>query len=504
MKKILIIVFLFLAGEFVYSQPLPPFPVYPSGDTCVNPQNVHFNWHLSTGATIYRIQVWLGTNIILDVSGITDTFYIPVGVIFTANTLYYWRLNATGPGGTSNWTSVFSFSTCPGIPNPPTLLAPPDSSTVPVNGVTFDWTDVPGATNYRIQISTSSNFGVTFVNTVTTSSQYTNNTPIFNYNTLYYWRVNATNAGGTSTWSSVWRIITAPAPPLTPSIYPVNRGKPVYADSATIFEWHYVPTATSYRIQISTSTPFPNPIINEVVYDTLYIAPPYTFMNYTQYYWRVNASNSGGTSPWSTVWNFSVITSPPNPPTLLSPLNNATNVSLTPTLDWNTVLGASSYRVQVSQNQNFNTFKVNVTTTSSQYNVLPGVLEGNTLYYWRAKTYISSDSSIWSDVWNFTTLNQIGINLISSEIPTEYKLFNNYPNPFNPNTIIRFQIKDSRLVTLKIFDVLGKEVEILVNEKQSPGIYEVSFNGSNLSSGIYFYTIRSGDFTDTKRMLMIK
>jgi photosystem II stability/assembly factor-like uncharacterized protein len=91
-----------------------------------------------------------------------------------------------------------------------------------------------------------------------------------------------------------------------------------------------------------------------------------------------------------------------------------------------------------------------------------------------------------------------------TEIPENFSLSQNYPNPFNPNTIIRFQIKDSRFVTLKIYDILGKEIATLVNEKQSPGTYEVSWDGSAYPSGVYFYKLISGDFTVTKKMLMIK
>jgi len=86
----------------------------------------------------------------------------------------------------------------------------------------------------------------------------------------------------------------------------------------------------------------------------------------------------------------------------------------------------------------------------------------------------------------------------------DFKLFQNYPNPFNPVTIIRFRIKDSRYVTLKVYDVLGKEIETLVNEKKSPGTYEVTFDGSTLASGIYFYRMDAGNFIETKKMLIIK
>ncbi len=89
-------------------------------------------------------------------------------------------------------------------------------------------------------------------------------------------------------------------------------------------------------------------------------------------------------------------------------------------------------------------------------------------------------------------------------IPTEYSLSQNYPNPFNPSTKISFSLPKQGIVTLKLYDVLGKEVMTLVNEQKPAGIYEIHFNASNLASGAYFYRIESGDFKDIKRMILIK
>ena len=95
---------------------------------------------------------------------------------------------------------------------------------------------------------------------------------------------------------------------------------------------------------------------------------------------------------------------------------------------------------------------------------------------------------------------------ISSEVPASYSLSQNYPNPFNPATVIRYQITNSKnqKVTLKVFDAVGKEVVTLVNENQSPGEYEVTFDGNKLSSGIYYYNLTAGDFSETKKMMLVK
>jgi hypothetical protein len=103
-------------------------------------------------------------------------------------------------------------------------------------------------------------------------------------------------------------------------------------------------------------------------------------------------------------------------------------------------------------------------------------------------------------------LNKIylGIKQISNIVPTEYKLFQNYPNPFNPTTNIKYQIINNGFVTLKIYDMLGKEVITLVNEKQSPGIYEILWNAAQFPSGVYFYKLLTEKYSDIKRMILLK
>jgi hypothetical protein len=105
----------------------------------------------------------------------------------------------------------------------------------------------------------------------------------------------------------------------------------------------------------------------------------------------------------------------------------------------------------------------------------------------------------------FTTYeNTVNIQNKNQIIVSNYKLFQNYPNPFNPKTNIKYQIKNNSFVSIKIFDILGKEVETLVNEKQSSGMYEVSWDASQYPSGVYFYRLVTDGFTDTKKMILLK
>jgi hypothetical protein len=88
--------------------------------------------------------------------------------------------------------------------------------------------------------------------------------------------------------------------------------------------------------------------------------------------------------------------------------------------------------------------------------------------------------------------------------PLTYRLEQNYPNPFNPTTTIQYLIKERTPVELLVYDILGREVEVLVNEEQVAGYYKVNFNTGNLASGIYFYRLHAGSFVETKKMLLIK
>jgi len=93
---------------------------------------------------------------------------------------------------------------------------------------------------------------------------------------------------------------------------------------------------------------------------------------------------------------------------------------------------------------------------------------------------------------------------VIDERPTEFFLSQNYPNPFNPNTVIRYQLPASGFVSLKVYDVVGNEIETLVNEEKLTGSYEMTWYPENLPSGIYFYQLKAGYFTETKKMILLK
>jgi hypothetical protein len=137
----------------------------------------------------------------------------------------------------------------------------------------------------------------------------------------------------------------------------------------------------------------------------------------------------------------------------------------------------------------------------------------NRLGFSNDSTTVNVTSSSNIDSINFNLFNNYtGIKQITGVVPADFKLYQNYPNPFNPVTKIKFDVAQhtpnplsrGEMVTLKIFDILGREIITLVNEKLNPGTYEVTFDGSKYASGVYFYQLRTGDFVNVKRMVMIK
>ena len=110
----------------------------------------------------------------------------------------------------------------------------------------------------------------------------------------------------------------------------------------------------------------------------------------------------------------------------------------------------------------------------------------------------------WTDTLRFYDPGWNGVEGETNEAPIEYSLSQNYPNPFNPNTQIKYSIPKTSLVTLKIFNTLGEEIETLVNEEKTVGTYEVNLNAANLPSGVYFYRLQAGDFVQTRKMILLK
>ncbi len=192
-----------------------------------------------------------------------------------------------------------------------------------------------------------------------------------------------------------------PPPPAAPALSSPADGATGVSIPATL-SWNSSSGATSYTVQVST-----DPLFSTFAYNASGITTTSTSVGglngNTLYYWRVNASNAGGTSAWSTTWSFTTTTAPPpSAPTLSSPANGSTGVPRTPTLSWNASSGATSYRVQVSTSSSFSGTVYDQSGIASTSVTLPQ-LGGRVWYYWRVNASNASGTSTWSSTWNFRT-----------------------------------------------------------------------------------------------------
>jgi RHS repeat-associated protein len=373
-----------------------------SGATNV-PTNSSFTWQSTQGST-YRIQIstspYFGYNQI-DVSGLTSPNYTVSGLYLL--TSYYWRVNATSTSGTTDWSVTNNFTTSatnpPSGPPAPVLATPANNSTNVSLTPTLTWNSSQGATSYNLQVSTNNQFS-SFVVNLTGLTATSDNLTTLTGATTYYWRASATNSNGTSSWSTVWNFNTIQSIPQAPTLVsPLNNSTNVLSNSS--LSWNIVQGALTYGLQVSTNNQFTNLIINQTaISGTSYI--PTTLNNGLQYFWRVNATNTAGTSAWSTVWNFTTSIPIPPIPTLLQPANNSLNTSGNLLLSWNQSSGAATYELQVSSDQQFTNLVYNQTGISNtSYNVTN--LTKGIIYYWKVRAVNTSGASNWSVVWNFTT-----------------------------------------------------------------------------------------------------
>ena len=161
-----------------------------------------------------------------------------------------------------------------------------------------------------------------------------------------------------------------------------------------------------------------------------------------------------------------------------------------------TVTGTSSKVAGELVDENGTVVSVNNSTSSNPFTLTapgPGTYIVNAGFKNPNKRWDSVSVSI-----SVTGVNDESLN------PSSFKLFDNYPNPFNPSTVIKYSVASNSFVTLKVYNSIGRLVKTIVSETKPAGIYEVKFNSAGLTSGVYYYTLTSGNFIETKKMILMK
>ncbi len=365
--------------------PPAPVPISPlGGSTIIIPT---FSWQAATGAAQYVVEVGAQSDpvTILWSDQTVNLNLTPNNGSIFANIPLFWRVRALDSGGTPGaWSSTINFTKQ--IPAP-VLVSPTDTSSV-VTPI-FEWQAVQGAAYYKVELSASSTFLVVdeTYQTYNTRVTPTNTIP----NGLHYWRVTGFDADGhAGTPSPGWTFTKGiPAPSL---VGPYNGHPNVHIPA---FSWTAVDGAAYYKVELSTVKSFVPVAQTYTTYNTS-VTPVDSIPNIL-YYWRVSGVDADGhVGTPSSVWTFTKNT---DAPVLISP--DITADITTPTMSWAPVIGAASYKVELSANSDF----LPILETYSTYNlsVTPVDLLPLAKYYWRVSS-VDPGGNVGGSYWRWFTL----------------------------------------------------------------------------------------------------
>lgn len=298
------------AYEYVQSGTAPDVPVLttPSNHATGVSTSVNFAWAASTpsAADTYGFSL-SNTSSFSPLITSTSTALTTTSVSgLDRETVYYWRVEGTNAYGTSSWSANSDFTTIVNIPGTVTMTTPANGATNVALSPTLGWSTLASASTYNVQLSTSSAFATSIVDT-TGLTATTLSVSGLSRTTSYYWRVAGVNDGGTGPWASSFSFSTIPEAPIAPT--PVTPSGDDVEKTPT-FSWGSVPNTSTYSMQVSTDGSFGSSLEVKDIYETFCA----TTLDYSkQYYWRVKAYGPGGVSDWSSSISFTTIAEPVKP-----------------------------------------------------------------------------------------------------------------------------------------------------------------------------------------------
>ncbi len=283
---------------------IPPEQLLPGNGASGVAINPLMQWRKLIYADSYILQIASDNsfaNVIQNLN-ITDTSFV-LQESLVLDSIYFWRIRTKSGVFISDWSGTWNFTTGEQqLLSSPVLLEPANNSVnLPVNP-NFLWQAVENATSYTLQVSTNESFTDFVLNQsgIDTTAFQIND---LEYNTLYFWRVNATNGTLTSEWSEVWNFTTGEQQQLSSPVLLEPENNSVNLPLNPNFLWQAVENATSYTLQVSTNESFTDFVLNQSGIDTTAFQANNLEYN-TTYFWRVNATNGTLTSEWSEVWSF--------------------------------------------------------------------------------------------------------------------------------------------------------------------------------------------------------
>ena len=467
------------------------------------PLPVPIQWTSAGNGKTYQIQVATDAqfkNIVITderIGEVTGSYGRNVGL--NNYTTYYWRVRPLAQTNVQvPWSDVMSFVSNIGAP---TLASPANNAVNQPVAPMLAWKAVAGATTYTVRIyEDDAAQTMVFENTAVagTSVSPTGLQP----EKMYLWRVQANDADGyMSEWSATWKFATTTVFAAVPALdKPANNTAD--ATPTTTLEWKAADYAQTYDVQVSSYSNFSSTIVNLTGVNTMML-PVSGLANGERYFWRVRSVNAAGASAWSETWTFVVSPLVPVATMLVSPGNGATDQPYTSVgLRWNDVAGATSYQLQVADNNTFATTlldKSNLPVTSYP----SGGLKEKTTYYWRVRAKNAIGEGAWSEVWAFTT-GQAPSGAEEELASAGIRLEVVYPNPTAHTATVGLTLARPANAVLTVVNNLGQTVATLATGDVGEGAHSFVWDAALAPAGQYAVRLTVGGAMVTRMVNVVK
>ncbi len=481
--------------------PVAPTLTSPADNSTTSDTSVSFLWANLSEADSYEFQISADDqfNTITESHSLTATTVKVDSLSFS--TTYYWRVAGVNQGGQGDWSQTWSFNTGEAPPEAPILILPDDGQTEVDTAVTFLWHHSARADSFLIEVAVDDTFS-TLLHTQTVADT-TTSLPNFDYLTTYHWRVKAKNLSGSSDWSRKNSFRTREKPNYPPVI--VNP-----LGSVTLDE-----DFTGFKAATLTdvfSDPEAQPLTFEIVrYDTLLIRAELQadslFLHSVE-----NAHGTGAVviKAMDDIANEVMDTLQ----VTVQPVNDVPIITAIPDTisfknDEDFVIRLDTSVSDVEDQLKDLTIALSVTPTDILLTYDKDTYTATlTAPGFEGEGVLSIEVTDTEGAKAQASIVVIVEMAVSNEehasIPDEFSLKQNFPNPFNPTTNIRYDIAEPTEVRIEVFSMLGQKVATLVNKHKPAGSYTFTFDAAGLSSGLYIYRIQAGSFVQTKKMTLIK
>jgi hypothetical protein len=405
------------AGNTAYSAPrsfttmflVPGVPslVSPPDSATGLPAQPKLKWKGDVCSQTYTIQVASDTGftaLVLNVA-VNTPDSIVVSTPFYGISTYYWRVRANSTTGSGLFSAYRTFTTALFIPSVPALVSPGQDDVIVTQQATLIWkTSIDNPATYHLQVDIDSTYPHPLVDTVTADTSYT--TPPLPFCSKYFWRVSASNAAGTSAWTTPTRAFfsatVVPAHPILTSPHDTATGVPFVA---TLHWLPADPCTQKFHVQVSTDSLFSPPAMvadSTLALDSIRIGP---LKSKVEYFWRVAAIGIQGASPLDSARRRFTTTelTPPDSVVPVAPPDSATGLPLTVRIAWDSSARATDYHLFVAYDSAF-TLRAFEDSTITQLFQLVGPLPNNTKFFWKVRASNKVGIGSYSAVWSFSTL----------------------------------------------------------------------------------------------------